>query len=94
MGRQGRPLGGCEHGVALPNARGRITSKDKPWELAGQIAAGRGLGETRGGGVCVVVRECGESLSEQSHLYFRRQRLFVSSKATLLHSGKEGVIGL
>lgn len=67
VGRQGRPLGGCEHGVALPNAQGRITSKDKPWELAGQIAAGR---RTEGEGA--AVRECRERLSEQSHLYFRR----------------------
>lgn len=47
VGRLGRPLGGCEHGVALPNARGRITSKDEPWELAGQIAAGKGGGRWR-----------------------------------------------
>lgn len=45
MGRLGRPLGGCEYGVAVPNAWGRITSKDKPWELAGQIAAGKEGGE-------------------------------------------------
>lgn len=39
VGRLGRPLRGCDYGVALPNAWGQITSKDKPWELAGQIAA-------------------------------------------------------
>lgn len=36
-----RSLRGCEHRVELPNTQGWITSKGKPWELAGQIAAGK-----------------------------------------------------
>lgn len=50
MGRQECLWGRCEHEVALLNAQGRITSKDKPWELAGQIAVGGKEGGEEGGG--------------------------------------------
>lgn len=39
LGWLGGLLRGWEHEVVLLNAWGWITSKDKPWELAEQIAA-------------------------------------------------------
>lgn len=72
MGRQECLWGRCEHEVALLNAQGRITSKDIPWELAGQIAVGgKEVGGLGGGGTLNLWWS--EELSMERHLYLERQ---------------------
>lgn len=74
MGRKECLWGRCEHEVALLNARGRIISKDKPWELAGQIAVGGKesgwVGVLRGGGG--LKSRWSEELSTERHRYLER----------------------
>lgn len=74
MGRQECLWGRCEHEVALLNAQGRITSKDKPWELAGQIAVGG-----KEGGRWMVWGGpnswWSEELSIERHLYLEREAI-------------------
>lgn len=70
MGRQECLWGRCKHEVALLNAWGRITSKGKPWELAGQIAVG---GEKGGRGV--PNSRWSEVLSIERHLYLEKEAI-------------------